>query len=96
MDCYDCMRTCDKHSFGSVSHFDISNKLSSRLQHLKASVLDYLTRHPEEEENLLRAVNEVDALCYFLSQHRSNLLVAASCLLDEHDEWRATLDQKPN
>ena len=80
----------------SVSYFDVCNEFNARLQDLKASVLKNLSQHGEEGDNLLRAVNEADALRYFLSQHWSNLLVEASCLLDEHDEWKASMDQKSN
>ena len=89
MECYDCMRCCEKHSFGSYSHFDACAEFAYRLQNVKASVLQYLEQQPEEANNLMRAVNEADALCYFLSQHRSNLLVAATTLLQDHDEWIA-------
>ena len=90
---WDCVNNCNKHDWGSFWHMDYCKTLSQGLNRVIKSMYEYSVSGQDDGIDYKQVLKDAEVLQDFLKREKTNILLMAADLIDQHDEWLLNREQ---
>ena len=83
-----CVNNCNKHDWGTIWYMDYCEILTKELTRVIKSLYEHHNKSGVDHTiDFKSIIKDAEVMQDFLKRERTNIMILAASLIDQHDEW---------